>query len=106
MKVFRKSASMAIVTVAGPIPAKQAGNTLSHEHLMCDLWPLQNSYDNILDDEALAIRELAEYRQAGGACLVDATSCGFGRNRAAVRRSSEATGIPLLMGSGWYRARV
>src|SRR5438128_2286854 len=97
---------MAIITVTGPIAAEQAGYTLSHEHLLCDLWPLHNSYDNILDDELLAIRELAEYRQAGGTCLVDATSGGLGRNPGALRRISEASGIRVVMGCGWYRERV
>jgi predicted metal-dependent phosphotriesterase family hydrolase len=97
---------MAIITVKGPIPVEQAGYTLSHEHLLCDLWRIQNSYDNILDDESLAIRELAEYRQAGGACLVDATSCGLGRNPSALRRISEASGVHIVMGCGWYRERV
>jgi len=94
---------MAIVTVKGPIPASQAGYTLSHEHLLCDLWDLARSYDSILDDESLAIRELAEYREAGGGTLIDATSCGLGRNPGALRRISEATGVQIIMGAGWYR---
>src|SRR5581483_23562 len=106
MEVFRKGAAMAIITVKGPIPAEQAGYTLSHEHLLCDLWRIHNSYENILDDESLAIRELAEYRQAGGTCLVDATSCGLGRSPRALRRISEASGIHIVMGSGWYRESV
>jgi phosphotriesterase-related protein len=97
---------MAIVTVTGPIAAVQAGYTLSHEHVLCDLWRLANSYENVLDDESLAISELAEYRQAGGTCLVDATSCGLGRNPEALRRISKATGIHIVMGCGWYRERV
>ncbi len=94
---------MAIVTVKGPIPVSQAGYTLSHEHLLCDLWALARSYDSILDDESLAIRELAEYREAGGRTLIDATSCGLGRNPSALRRISEAAGIQIVMGAGWYR---
>lgn len=94
---------MAIVTVKGPIAASQAGYTLSHEHLLCDLWPLAKSYDSILDDEALAIRELAEYRDAGGRTLIDATSCGLGRDPGALRRISEAAGVQIVMGAGWYR---
>jgi len=94
---------MAIVTVQGPIAASQAGYTLSHEHLLCDLWDLARSYDSILDDESLAIRELAEYREAGGGTLIDATSCGLGRNPGALRRISEATGVQIIMGAGWYR---
>ena len=97
---------MPIVTVTGPIPASEAGYTLSHEHLLIDLWNLTRTYDGILDDECLAIRELAEYRQAGGGSLVDATSGGLGRNPLALRRISEAAGIRIIMGSGWYRERV
>ena len=97
---------MPIVTVTGPIPASEAGYTLSHEHVLVDLWNLVRSYDGILDDECLAIRELTEYRKAGGGSLVDATSGGLGRNPAALRRISEATGVRIIMGAGWYRETV
>jgi phosphotriesterase-related protein len=97
---------MAITTVKGPIPAVKAGYTLSHEHLLCDLWAFLKSYDVILDDESLAVRELDLYREAGGHTLVDATSCGLGRNPATLRRISEASGIQIVMGSGWYRENV
>jgi phosphotriesterase-related protein len=98
--------SMPIVTVTGPIPASEAGYTLSHEHVLVDLWNLVRSYDVILDDECLAIRELAAYRQAGGSSLVDATSGGIGRNPNALRRISEATGVRIVMGCAWYRELV
>ena len=97
---------MAIITVSGPIPASQAGFTLSHEHLLCDLWAFTKSYDGILDDETLAACEVAKYREAGGTSLVDATSGGLGRNPLALRRISEASGVRIIMGSGWYRECV
>jgi predicted metal-dependent phosphotriesterase family hydrolase len=97
---------MPIVTVNGPIAASQAGCTLSHEHLLCDLWAFTKSYDGILDDECLAMSELARYHDAGGMSLVDATSGGLGRNPLALRRISEATGVRIVMGSGWYRESV
>lgn len=97
---------MAIVTVRGPISAAQGGRTLSHEHLLCDLWSLARNYDCILDDESLAVQELGEYRDVGGSCLVDATSCGLGRNPRALKRISEAAGIHIVMGAGWYREHV
>ncbi len=97
---------MPIITVTGPIPSSEAGCTLSHEHVLCDLWSFVRSYDGILDDESLAIRELAHYRDAGGSTLIDATSVGLGRNPMALRRVSEATGIRIVMGSGWYRECV
>ncbi len=97
---------MAIMTVSGPIEAAQAGYTLSHEHLLCDLWPIVRNYDGILDDELLAARELGAYRQAGGRTLVDVTSGGLGRNPLALRRISEASGVQVVMGAAWYREDV
>ncbi len=97
---------MAIMTVRGPIEAAQAGYTLSHEHLLCDLWPIVRSYDCILDDEGLAARELIAYRDAGGKTLVDVTSGGLNRNPLALRRISEAAGINVVMGAAWYREDV
>jgi predicted metal-dependent phosphotriesterase family hydrolase len=97
---------MPIITVTGPVLPSQAGCILSHEHLLCDLWALSRNYDSILDDESLAIRELAQYHDAGGSSLVEATSGGLGRNPLALRRISEATGIRIIMGSAWYRECV
>jgi predicted metal-dependent phosphotriesterase family hydrolase len=97
---------MSIITVNGLIRASDAGPMLSHEHLLCDLWEFTKSHDGILDDERLAVAELACYREAGGLSLVDATSGGLGRNPLALRRISEATGVHIIMGSGWYREAV
>jgi predicted metal-dependent phosphotriesterase family hydrolase len=97
---------MAIMTVRGPIEAAMAGYTLSHEHLLCDLWPIVRSYDGILDDEGLAARELIAYREAGGRTLVDVTSGGLGRNPLALRRISEAAEVHIVMGAAWYREDV
>src|SRR5690349_13122706 len=95
-----------ITTVRGPVPAAELGYTLSHEHLLIDLWSFSRSYDAILDDEALAVQELADYKAAGGSAVVDVTSGGLGRNPAALRRISEATGLHIVMGAGWYRELV
>jgi predicted metal-dependent phosphotriesterase family hydrolase len=94
---------MIIMTVRGPIAPGDAGFVLSHEHLLCDLWAIVRSYDGILDDERLAIIELMKYREAGGRTLVEVSSVGLGRNPDGLRRISDATGIHVVMGSGWYR---
>jgi len=54
----------------------------------------------------LPFRKLAEYKAAGGATVVDVTSGGLGRNPAALRRISDATGLHIVMGAGWYRELV
>jgi len=94
------------MTVCGPIAAVEAGYTLSHEHLLCDLWPFLRSYDGILDDEKLAADEISDYRRAGGRTIIDVTSGGLGRNPGALRRISKATGVHVVMGAAWYREEV
>lgn len=94
------------MTVRGPIEAFEIGYTLCHEHLLCDLWKIVQTYDGILDDERLAIRELDAYREAGGRTVVDVTSGGLGRNPLALRRISEATNVNIVLGAAWYREGV
>ena len=95
---------MAITTVRGSIPTSQARYTLSHEHLLCDLWSLVRKVATAsLTTNRLRSEKLADYRDAGGCSVIDATSCGLGRNPRALRRISEATGVHIVMGSGWYR---
>lgn len=94
------------MTVRGPIDSSEIGYTLCHEHLLCDLWKIVQSYDGILDDELLAIRELGAYREAGGSTVIDVTSGGLGRNPLALRRISEATNLNIILGAAWYREGV
>ena len=99
---------MPIQTVTGAIAPEALGTTLMHEHTLCDLWEWGGGYEynGILDDEELQAEELARCREAGGTALVDVTTIGAGRNPAGLRRLAEATGLRLVMGSGWYRERV
>lgn len=95
-----------IITVLGFVHPTRIGVTLCHEHLLCDLWPFFPSYNNILDEEELAVRELEQYRDAGGQTLVDCTSIGLGRDPDALQRISRSTGVNIVMGTGWYREEV
>lgn len=51
-------------------------------------------------DEAIA--EVEAFRAAGGRSVVDSTSIGIGRDPAGLRAVSQATGVNVVMGSGWY----
>lgn len=95
-----------VQTVTGPIDASSLGVTLGHEHVLLDGWEMFRSYDVILDDETLAIEELIALREAGGRAVVDHTTIGLGRDPAALRRVSEASGVTIVMGAGWYRRAV
>lgn len=122
-----------IQTVRGLIDPADLGPTLMHEHLLFDLRPLHRrlpsdldgSFANAtstptlrarvqwdwfanldelyLDDEALAIDEVHRFASAGGSAIVDCTTVGLARDPAALRRISEATGVHVTMGAGYYQ---
>lgn len=57
----------------------------------------------LLDDPALAIQELAYFREAGGGALVELTTLGLNPRPDDLRRIADATGIQIIAGCGWYR---
>jgi phosphotriesterase-related protein len=71
-----------------------------------DGWRIRELYDTILDNEELAIEEVRRYRDAGGGTICDPTNIGLKRDPEALRRISQATGVHIVMGAGWYRERV
>jgi len=120
-----------ILTVKGPIDPDTLGPTIMHEHIFLD-WrvppqktatdaglyadpvTLQNlsilrvratsSRDNLLlADMNLAIEELTDFKRWGGEALVDTTpGYGFGRDPRALVQVSNATGLDIVMGAGFY----
>ena len=121
-----------VMTVAGPVPADGLGPTLMHEHILndCRCWwnepekaerrhlskrpvsieilgelrmdPFVNLHNCALDDEVLAIAELADAVSLGCRTVVDPTCRGIGRDPAALLRISQATGLQIVMGAGYY----
>ena len=120
-----------IITVKGPIDPDTLGPTIMHEHIFLD-WrvppqknatdaglyaepvSLQNlsalrvratsSRDNLLlTDMNLAIEELFHFKRWGGQALVDTTpGYGFGRDPRGLVQVSNATGLDIVMGAGFY----
>lgn len=123
-------------TVLGAIDAASLGITLPHEHCLIDmsLWFMEPStatgklvahqplsYENLwfvryhpysnrdniqLLDEQEAIDELSYFKRAGGSTLVDMTNTGLGRDPLALARISRATGLNIIMGSGYYVRQI
>lgn len=56
----------------------------------------------VLGDEQVAIEELSHYAKLGGSALVDASCEGIGRNPEALVRIAGATGLHIVMGTGFY----
>jgi phosphotriesterase-related protein len=123
-----------VQTVLGVIAPETMGVTLPHEHLLIDFsvmfaepaaasdkgraaeplslanlgWVRQNfnaNLDNLrLADEQVAIDEIRLFQRAGGATVVDPTPVSLARDPLALARIARATGLHVVMGSGYYVA--
>lgn len=113
-------------TVSGDIAPTALGPTLMHEHVLCDVTPLEiydlpdleiriENTDAIrrswgvdhpgnhrLDDLILAQTELAQFAKAGGSGIVDLTSGGMRPDPLGLAAVSRSTGLPIVMGCGYY----
>ena len=118
----------------GPIAAEAMGITLPHEHLLIDFevmfkepptgserglsrqpvnlanlgWIRQHFSSNLdnlqLLDEKVARDEALLFKNAGGQTFVDPTNRGLARDPLALARVARATGLNIIMGSGYYVA--
>jgi len=70
-------------------------------HLAKIVAPISDNY--LLADETVAIDEVNNFKKSGGGTIVDVTSIGLKRDPEALRRVSQATGIHLVMGTGYYQ---
>jgi phosphotriesterase-related protein len=62
-----------------------------------------NNFDNLKQlEEAAAIEELMLFKNAGGGAVVEMSNNGLHRNPHGLARSSKATNINIVMGSGYY----
>ena len=119
-------------TVLGAIDGEKLGITSCHEHILWDLsaifrepdsardkelahqkvemanlyWVRANPHsnvDNLLQtDEQLAIYEMLPFKNAGGRTIVELTQNGMSRNPIGLARVARATGLNIIMGSGYY----
>ncbi len=121
-------------TVLGPVAGEALGITLPHVHLLIDFavmfvepmtasetglahqpvtlenlgWVRQNfnaNLDNLrLLDEETARSEALLFQRAGGQTMVDPTNRSLARDPRALARIARATGLHVIMGSGYYVA--
>ena len=93
-----------VMTVRGAISPDELGHTQMHDHLFADLsWARHRWLAMPITDEVQLTEEIRLYGQAGGGTLVDPVLEHIGRLPEAMRRVSEATGVHVVMGSGFYR---
>ncbi len=73
------------------------------ENLSWVRYHTKDSLDNqILDNFDMAVKEAMMFKLEGGSTIVDQTNCGIGRDARALARIARATGLNIVMGSGYY----
>ncbi|HEY3131077.1 MAG TPA: phosphotriesterase-related protein, partial [Acidobacteriota bacterium] len=90
------------MTVRGELSAEKLGRVLAHEHLCCDFSLRGGNPDNRMLDWDLIAHELSFFKKAGGGTIVEVTPLGMGSDPDALRRISEASGVPIVHGISFY----
>ncbi len=99
-------AESVVRTVLGDVPGSEIGFTYAHEHLVLDNALIAAGFAHILlDDPALAIREVSECREAGVQTIVDAMPCAAGRDVIRLAEISRATGVNVVAVTGLHHER-
>ncbi|GAB2575239.1 phosphotriesterase [Streptomyces capparidis] len=91
----------AVRTVLGDIPPGELGVCDAHDHLFLRSPRLPGEQ---LDDPEAAEAELAAFRAAGGAAVVQWTPHGMGRRRADLAALARRTGVHLVAATGLHQA--
>ena len=122
-------------TVLGVVEGERLGITSSHEHIIWDMSDyfeepesasdkelarqpvsMENLHlirarphiniDNMVQtSEEIAIRELLDYKYAGGCTIVELSQNGLARNPPGLARLAQESGLNIIMGSGYYIGR-
>jgi phosphotriesterase-related protein len=97
---------MDVMTVRGPVASTELGVTQPHEHVLIDLTraPYVSGFDGLLNEPPLMGEELRAFADVGGKTVCDLTTVDLGRDPAGLRAASEASGVNVVMSTGWYRS--
>ncbi|WP_352404386.1 phosphotriesterase family protein [Sporanaerobacter acetigenes] len=92
-----------IDTISGAIDEEKLGKTYIHEHLCIDLSGVKKDPDANLDDIAGVIEELKHLKSLGVDSIVEVSNIGMGRDVLALMKIWEATGINIILSTGFYK---
>ena|SRR5436190_461889 len=95
-----------IRTVLGDIPSSSLGACYAHEHVVIDKsYATQLAPDIYLPSVENGIRELADFKAAGGGAMIDCMPCDAGRNIEKLAAVSKGSGVHLVAPTGLHRTR-
>lgn len=108
-----------VLTVNGPIDPSALGETLMHEHIFIDFkkppamvppptditvikYHEQGTPIRGLTDFGQSLVAVAAFKGQGGGTIVDVSNFGLTRDPLALKLISNASGLNVVMGAGWY----
>lgn len=95
-----------IRTVLGDVAPSALGRCYAHEHLIIDRSYTTQLFPEIhLPSVENAVRELRDFKAAGGGAMVDCMPCDAGRNVEKLAEISRQSGVHLIAPTGLHRVR-
>jgi phosphotriesterase-related protein len=95
-----------IRTVLGDVAPEQLGRCYAHEHVIIDpSYTTQLFPEILLPSAENAVRELDDFKAAGGGAMVDCMPCDAGRNVEKLAEISRRSGVHLVAPTGLHRTR-
>jgi phosphotriesterase-related protein len=95
-----------IRTVLGDLAPEKLGACYAHEHVIIDRSYTTQLFPDIhLPSVENAVKELADFKAAGGGAMVDCMPCDAGRNVEKLAEISRQSGVHLIAPTGLHRAR-
>jgi predicted metal-dependent phosphotriesterase family hydrolase len=95
-----------IRTVLGDIAPGELGPCYAHEHVIIDKsYATQLAPDIYLPSVENGVRELLDFKAAGGGAMVDCMPCDAGRNIEKLAAISKGSGVHLIAPTGLHRTR-
>jgi phosphotriesterase-related protein len=103
------AADRRVMTVRGPVAARELGLTLSHEHALANFQSFEEWHrapHPYRREEVIAkvLPHLVRIREMGCRTFIDATAVGLGRDALLLRELSEASGLHIVTVTGNYAA--
>ena len=95
-----------IRTLLGDIEPEKLGVTYSHEHIKCEppYWKEKGEDDLLLDDFKKSLKEVEDFKKAGGNSIIDATVIDYGRDSNSVAKISQETGVHIVGTTGFNKS--
>ncbi|HSK67206.1 MAG TPA: hypothetical protein VK888_09755 [Anaerolineales bacterium] len=103
--VDKQSVPIPVITVQGPIPYEQLGITDAHNHMWIEPVPGAGPGSPVLNRFDPILKELIEYRERGGASILDCQPQGCGRDGNKLHALSKASGVHLIACTGFHRKK-